>query len=591
MTDDTGTLRETGARRARSSWLSELVSRAASEEMHAFVVPGEDRARALGLDLEAAGLRIASTPRHASVLLIVGELSPGMARAASVSYAQMPRPRAVLAVVAGDASPLLADVSVASGQEELASGVARLRRLFAGGAFREDVAVFDAEAARTRTEYTCAMHPEVARNEPGSCPVCDMDLVPTGHGASHAEGGEHEDDGSAKAGEKTGDSEPDGGVEHGEHGYLGDNYPASHEETAGMDFMSMAAMTEDLPRSGDGLRMERVEVPFGPLFPGLPGGLALTFTLDGDTVAKTVAASTVGVRSLEGPADPAGAFADRLALLDPLSPVAYRILALRAIENAVGLDVDERTALSRAGALERERAASHLGHLANLGRLLGHVRLARRAGRLQLAVLRVVETGGARLRADEAGKLARLRTETGKFTDKVLRAPLLKHRLRGIGVVHGDADGDAHGDATGPTGPVARARGVRVDVRADERAYGSLGFEPVVRDGGDALSRVRVRLEEIGRSLDLALAAGSVSVPKRRFVSGLSGEGSAAVETPRGAAMLRVRLESSRVSILELRTPSTRHLGLVGAVTGGRELADALIGVASLDLSPWEVIL
>jgi len=27
-------------------------------------------------------------------------------------------------------------------------------------------------------EYTCPMHPEVVRNEPGSCPICGMDLVP-----------------------------------------------------------------------------------------------------------------------------------------------------------------------------------------------------------------------------------------------------------------------------------------------------------------------------------------------------------------------------------------------------------------------------
>ena len=28
------------------------------------------------------------------------------------------------------------------------------------------------------TEYTCPMHPEIVRNEPGDCPICGMDLVP-----------------------------------------------------------------------------------------------------------------------------------------------------------------------------------------------------------------------------------------------------------------------------------------------------------------------------------------------------------------------------------------------------------------------------
>jgi hypothetical protein len=37
--------------------------------------------------------------------------------------------------------------------------------------------------------YTCPMHPEIARDEPGTCPICGMDLVGTpptgtGHGPS-----------------------------------------------------------------------------------------------------------------------------------------------------------------------------------------------------------------------------------------------------------------------------------------------------------------------------------------------------------------------------------------------------------------------
>jgi Ni,Fe-hydrogenase III large subunit len=62
------------------------------------------------------------------------------------------------------------------------------------------------------------------------------------------------------------------------------------------------------------------------------------------------------------------------------------------------------------------------------------------------------------------------------------------------------------------------------------------------------------------------------------------------VETPRGTARLRLTLENGVVSDLSLDTPSTRHMGLIRAVVEQRELADALVGVASLDLSPWEVV-
>jgi hypothetical protein len=43
------------------------------------------------------------------------------------------------------------------------------------------------------------------------------------------------------------------------------------------------------------------------------------------------------------------------------------------------------------------------------------------------------------------------------------------------------------------------------------------------------------------------------------------------------------------VEDVELDTSSARHLGLVESVAEQHELADALVGVASLDLSPWEV--
>jgi len=35
-----------------------------------------------------------------------------------------------------------------------------------------------ATARTTATVYTCPMHPEIRRDDPGQCPICGMDLVP-----------------------------------------------------------------------------------------------------------------------------------------------------------------------------------------------------------------------------------------------------------------------------------------------------------------------------------------------------------------------------------------------------------------------------
>ena len=511
-------------------------------DLAAFVVPGPDVARSRGLDLDAAGLRIAQNPRHASVLVLVGEPPPGLKKAAAVAYAQMPRPRSILAVGPGDVSPLPEpDVTVAVSQQALAAGIGELRRHFAEGAFALGAAGFDVEEIRLQTEYVCPMHPEVTGEEPGSCPRCGMDLVPRESAGSAAHEGH-------------------GGMDH-------DEDSGGHEGHGHMGFMSMVEMTQGTPRSSDGLQMEWTGAPFGPLFPGLPGGLSLTFTLDGDTVASVEAPR--GGLGRDPNNVPVRDFPDQLALLEPLSPAAYRVLALQALEDSANMVADERTALGRVGAMERERAASHLGWLSGFSRLLGYSWLEGRAGRLQVALVR----------AADAGDVARLEPEIGKLTRRLSRAPMLGQRLRGIGTLTGAAE---------TSGPVARAAGLAKDARSGG-IYSTLGFGPVVREGDDALARLRTRLAEVEQSLEIVRKVGVVTFPEQTLVSPSDGTGRATVETPRGAATLRIGLQEGVVTSVELETPSGLHHGLIGAVAEEREVADALLGVASLDLSPWGV--
>ena len=60
-------------------------------------------------------------------------------------------------------------------------------------------------------------------------------------------------------------------------------------------------------------------------------------------------------------------------------------------------------------------------------------------------------------------------------------------------------------------------------------------------------------------------------------------------ETPRGEASLTATLDGGNVVDVMLETPSSRHVQLVEHVAVNRELSDALLGVVSLDLSPWEL--
>jgi len=589
--------------------LRRLVSVSMAREFSTFLIPGPDIARAHGLDIAAAGIQLSASPRHASALLVIGAVPPAMLKAAVVVYAQMMRPRAIFVLGAEDISPLpSADIATGLSQQDLIEGMHQLRTLFAEGAFRPDMSDFDAPVLQTRIEYTCPMHPEVVQSEPGSCPKCGMTLMPRQAQATTGHNHTNHKEVDATANEQTVSSH-----DHKHHHSMAHDAPTKYtcpmhpevvqsepgscpkcgmtlvprealatqtHELADMDhgsmdhgamaFMSMIDVTQDLPRSIDGLPMEWIEVPFGPFFPGLPGGLLLMLTLDGDTVAASDAHTLIENNDFPSgePMDIAS-FAEHLTGMDPLVPVSYRLLACRALENAAQVDVFADIARARIGAQERERIASHLGWLALFGRQTGFDWLMRRAASLQLKVQNA-----------DFQQVVALRPEITVLMKRLHWTPLLKSRTVGIGRLVSDAK---------LRGPVARASGICEDARSKDKIYEMLGFTSAVGQGGDAFSRLHVRLEEIFHSLALIEAAGAIALPVPATIGNESGKGEAVVESPRGMARLELTLENGRVSAAQLDTPSTHHLTLIDQLTEQQELADALLAVGSLDLSPWEI--
>lgn len=549
-----------GARKGEAKGLLGLLARALPPRLDAFVVPRLDVASAGGLDLEAAGLKAVATPRHATVLLLVGKLPEELRQAAVVVYAQMPRPRVVIALGAAELGPLPPDVVASADQEGLETAVRAARDLLRGQAWKVDAGPFEAEILLPRRRKRKKKErPEAAKEA----------------------------------------AEPGG---HGGMGHQGMD----------MGFMSMVRLTRHLDRSADGLPMERVQAPFGPFFPGLPSGLDLTLWLDGDTVARVEVATGAASRGIEGSlTGKAGDLPERLARIDPLAPVAYRLLATRALESTGSVNPDGKAELASIGRVELERAASHLGWLARFGYLLGYSWLEPHARQWEL-----------RLRRErDIATISSLERELLAFLSRVRRTPLLARRLQGIGrLVAPDLDASepekgvvGRAGLESVSGPVARASGLELDHRLLDPAYRSLPFEPVVFGQGDALARLRVRLDEIGQSVALARAAGFRAAPDtssvardvraaaRRGGRPSPGQSSssdeddrrprvaeASVETPRGTATLRLESDGSSVTGTTLATPSTASRKLIEKVSLGLELADALVAVASLDISPWE---
>jgi Ni,Fe-hydrogenase III large subunit len=589
--------------------------------LRVLVVPGPDVARAYGLDPVAVGMRMVATPRHANVMMLVGALSPAMQSAAVILYAQMMRPRVLCALGSDDFDPLpTPEVRCDLSQTGLIASEAQLRVALAQHAFLPHAVDFTAAMLDAHVEYTCSMHPDVAEDAPGSCPKCGMDLIPRegaapdasahGHAHDHGHGGQSHhppdpessahaamdhgkmDHGKANPGddshtgmdhEKKG-HDPAGGPHRGgddkHHGNMdsGDK-PQSPEKDDDrkkgemnddeMGFMSMVDVTKDLPRSPDGLPMDWIEVPFGPVFPGLPGGLQLSLTLDGDSVANARVQGLDDAGAIL-PADgiEARQFIDRLAAMDPLAPVSYRVLACRALEAASGHTPADSTLRSRVAVLERERIASHLNWLALFASQIGLEWLEHRAARLQHVCLQA-----------DADQFARLGPTLAALTHRVARNPLLRSRLGGIGKV---------APLAGLRGPVARAAGMQVDARSNDATYAALAFTPAQRHDGDALDRLFIRLDEIRRSLALIQTVGAFETLQARAACSASGEGAASLETPRGEARLSLTVDQGQVTRARLDAPSAQLLDLVPDLLAQQELGDALTIVCSLDPSPWQ---
>ena len=327
--------------------------------------------------------------------------------------------------------------------------------------------------------------------------------------------------------------------------------------------------------SADGLVMEPIELRYGPLATPLPGGLAAEVTLDGDVVAD---ATIEALLRAELPAGTASGPPDALA------PAAWAEVMTRAIEAGAGTSsIDVR--LARVGGVEVERAISHLAWLRSFMRLLGWgeaVASVTAALRPLSAARRSLSAEADRRHpsgTEAAGDLGAAAEATDVMARRLRASRALRLRTRGRGTV-GAQDAAARGLA----GPVARACGLNEDARADDPLYRVLGFEPLLRDEGDAHARTMLRVEEAHQSTVLALTALG-SAANGDADSAEVGSVPATVEGPRGPLRARRRADSWE---LEARGAQAAR-SLAGELMIGAEWATALVILASFDLSPWAV--
>lgn len=323
--------------------------------------------------------------------------------------------------------------------------------------------------------------------------------------------------------------------------------------------------------SADGLVMEPIELTFGPLGTPLPGGLVADVTLDGDVVSgsEVRALLTAQSSSREPPLRP-----------DPLAPVSWTLVTESATTQEGG-----RSPWRALAALETERAASHLAWLRALARLLGWELLVERctdALEGVPALAHELSGGGGATNDRRSRELAVLERSAARSEDAlalVRRSRPLRLRTAGLAAV--TAGHVKHADLHGP---VARASGVPRDARSGHPLYERLGFESVLHDGGDAHARILIRATEARDSLLLASKALREDAEGRPSGTPLAAPGEP-LEGPRGPLRAEQGPHDSQLTAVG----TAAALDTAGAAMVGAEWSDALVALASFDVSPWRV--
>ncbi|MFC8324626.1 hypothetical protein ACFUMJ_17590 [Streptomyces olivaceus] len=348
---------------------------------------------------------LADTPAQADLLLVLGPGSPALHAAVERFWQDMPAPRACLHV--GDADAV--EAAAESGRNQLGSLAVQRRHA-------------EACAETARDDDDDRPHHQgssgSAHSDDEGPDTRDTVEPAEGHGGHH-HGADASDGG---AGDPGGHHDGAAGNHDGHGGHDGDGSHAEHGGHGGGDMempggLPMAERGEDR----DGLMLDRLHVPLGPLLADWPAGLTVKLTLQGDVVQEA---------DVEQPVTPTGGSA-RPFWVQPW---------LRAAEG-------EPVSVGEAA---RRRAAAHLDSLARLLSVAGWPAEAIAARRLRDDLLGGVPGAAVASRLD-------------RFARRVGRSRTLAWLTRGIGSISAD-----EARAAGASGPAARAGG---DVTARYRQW------------------------------------------------------------------------------------------------------------------------
>lgn len=295
-----------------------------------------------------------------------------------------------------------------------------------------------------------------------------------------------------------------------------------------------------------------------------------------------------------------------------IASVAHALAYCHAVESIAGCEVPREAGLVRVVHAELERIANHLDVAMRLADAAGLAVATARFALHKEWVLRLVSglcgsrfgrgvvvpggvsaswgAPGGRMSPQEAlAALGPLEKKVTADADALMGTSSFLDRLRGTGPLT-----PARAAEHGALGPIGRASGYDDDARR-ARPYGAyplLGVDPAGQhSGGDAMTRLRVRVEEIAQAFRLIRLALS-DFPERRHASPppvhcdpSGGRAAGWAEAPQGEVLYDLTIEGGQIAHCQPRSASFHNLVLMHEVFAGDVLTDFAFIEASFGLS------
>ena len=349
---------------------------------------------------------------------------------------------------------------------------------------------------------------------------------------------------------------------------------------------------------------KRTIIPFGPQHPVLPEPIHLDLVLEDEKVVKAIPSIGFIHRGLEKLIEK-NEWPEMVYVIERVCGICsfgHGWGYCMAVEGVQGVEVPARAQYLRTIWHELSRIHSHLLWLGLLADGFGFESLFMHSWRLRETVLDIFEetTGGrvifsvckvGGVRKDISNeKLAEivetlegLKKETTELTNVFIEDGSVKNRLVGVGVLS-----EKQARELCAVGPVARASGIRDDVRLDGHGvYAELGFEPIVETSGDCHARCKVRIREIFQSMDLISKAVSM-IPdgeiEIKVKANPDGEFVTRLEQPRGEAVYYAKGDGTKfLKRMRVRTPTNANIPALVKTLQGCDLADVPMLVLTID--------